>query len=194
LIHYSVFVWGAEHFRRTYGWSIADGAYMMGITVIIFAVAGIVFGGWVADRLVVRGSKDAHMRIAMFAAIGLIPVGIAMPLMPVAAAGVALLCILHFLCAMPFGAGTAALQLIAPNQMRAQISAIYLFAINIIGLGLGPLLTGAVTDYVFAAEDQLRYSLSLVFGITAPLGAVIIWTGLKGFARCVEEAERLSGE
>ncbi len=194
LIHYSVFVWGPEHFRRTYDWSIADGAYMMGITVIIFATAGIVFGGWVADRLIVKGSKDAHMRIAMYAAIGLIPVGIAMPLMPTAAAGIAILCVLHFLCAMPFGAGTAALQLIAPNQMRAQISAMYLFAINIIGLGIGPMLTGAITDYVFAAEDQLRYSLATVFGVTAPLGALIIWSGLKGFAKCVEEAETFSNE
>ncbi len=194
LIHYSVFVWGPEHFRRTYEWSISDGAYMMGMTVIVFATLGIVFGGWVADRLIIKGSKDAHMRIAMYAAIGLIPVGIAMPLMPTAAGGVAVLCILHFLCAMPFGAGTAALQLIAPNQMRAQISAIYLFAINIIGLGIGPMLTGAITDYVFAAEDQLRYSLATVFGVTAPLGALIIWSGLKGFAKCVEEAETYSNE
>ncbi len=78
--------------------------------------------------------------------------------------------------------------------MRAQISAIYLFAINIIGLGIGPMLTGAITDYVFAAEDQLRYSLATVFGVTAPLGALIIWSGLKGFAKCVEEAETFSNE
>ena len=194
LIHYSVFVWGPEHFRRTYDWSIVDGAYMMGITVMVFATLGIVFGGSVADRLFIRGSKDAHMRIAMYAAIGLIPVGIAMPLMPTAAGGVTVLCILHFICAVPFGAETAALQLIAPNQMRAQISAIYLFAINIIGLGVGPMLTGAITDYVFAAEDQLRYSLATVFGVTAPLGALIIWSGLKGFAKCVEEAETYSNE
>jgi MFS family permease len=194
LIHYSVFVWGPEHFRRTYEWSIADGAYMMGMTVIVFATLGIVFGGWVADRLIIKGSKDAHMRIAMYAALGLIPVGIAMPLMPTAGGGVAVLCLLHFLCAMPFGAGTAALQLIAPNQMRAQISAIYLFSINIIGLGIGPMLTGAITDYVFAAEDQLRYSLATVFGVTAPLGALIIWSGLKGFAKCVEESEKFSNE
>ncbi len=194
LIHYSVFVWGPEHFRRTYDWSIADAAYMMGITVMVFSTLGIVFGGWVADRMIVKGSKDAHMRIAMYAALGLIPVGIAMPLMPAAAGGVVILCVLHFLCAMPFGAGTAALQLIAPNQMRAQISAIYLFAINIIGLGIGPLITGAITDYVFGGEDQLRYSLATVFGVTAPLGALIIWSGLKGFAKCVEEAEYFINE
>ena len=192
LIHYTTFLWGAEHFRRTYGWSIADGAYAMGLTVMIFSTLGIVVGGSISDKLISRGSKDAHMRIAMYAAIGLIPVGIAFPLMTSAAMGVVLLSALHFLCAMPFGAGTAALQTITPNQLRAQISALYLLAINLIGLGIGPMMTGAITDFVFASEDQLRYSLSLVFGVTAPLGALIVWSGLKGFAKCVEEAEQFS--
>jgi len=46
-----------------------------------------------------------------------------------------------------------------PNTMRAQASALYLFVVNLIGLGLGPTAVAMTTDYVFADDLAVRYSL-----------------------------------
>jgi hypothetical protein len=40
--------------------------------------------------------------------------------------------------AMPYGASTAAIQEIMPNQVRATSSAILIFIINLLGMELGP--------------------------------------------------------
>ena len=48
-------------------------------------------------------------------------------------------------------------------RMRAMASAVLLFMLNLIGLGLGPMLTGFVSDYLtpqFGA-DGLRYAMSI---------------------------------
>jgi hypothetical protein len=49
----------------------------------------------------------------------------------------------------------AALQIITPNQMRSQITALFLFVFSIIGFGLGPTVVALFTDYVFHAESQI---------------------------------------
>jgi hypothetical protein len=54
----------------------------------------------------------------------------------------------------------AAHQIFTPNQMRGQMTALYLFIFNIIGFGLGPTVVVLFTDYVFGAESQTGYSLS----------------------------------
>src|SRR5262249_29269645 len=42
-----------------------------------------------------------------------------------------------------YGVAPAALQQVAPNEMRAQISAMYLFVVNLVGLGVGPMPNAA---------------------------------------------------
>jgi len=48
-------------------------------------------------------------------------------------------------------------------RMRAMASAILLFVLNLIGLGLGPMVTGYVSDYLTPAfgTDGLRYAMSI---------------------------------
>ena len=85
-------------------------------------------------------------------------------------------------------AGTA-LQLIAPNALRAQVTALYFFVANLIGLGLGPTAIALITDYVFGADNALRYSMAIVAAAALPLSAVLLSLGLAPFRRAVAAAE-----
>ncbi|MBN0430713.1 MFS transporter, partial [Pseudomonas aeruginosa] len=78
-----------------------------------------------------------------------------------------------FFLSMPFGVAQAAIQEIMPNSMRGQASAIYLFVVTLFGLGVGPTAVALVTDFVFADDMALRYSLLLVT-LAAVLGAVVL--------------------
>ncbi len=58
-------------------------------------------------------------------------------------------------------------------RMRAMASALALLIINVIGLALGPLLTGILSDLLEArfAEESMRYSLLIVTSIGLPWAA-----------------------
>ena len=54
---------------------------------------------------------------------------------------------------------------LAAPRMRALASAVLFFIINLIGLGLGPTLVGAVSDWLAPTygADSLRYALVATF-------------------------------
>jgi MFS family permease len=88
-----------------------------------------------------------------------------------------------FFSAMPWGIAPAAIQEIMPNQMRGQASAVYLFIISIIGLGLGPQALALVTDFVFQDEKQIHLSLMWTTTVAHVGSAVLLWLGLSHFLK-----------
>ena len=62
------------------------------------------------------------------------------------------------------GPAFAVTQSLATPNMRATAAAVLLFVINIIGLAVGPALTGAISDALepSVGDDSLRYALLIV--------------------------------
>ena len=71
---------------------------------------------------------------------------------------------LSFATAFAFGAGATGIVILTPARMRAQASAIYLLFVNLIGIGLAPYLTAALTQYVFADDLAVGRSSAIVAG------------------------------
>ena len=80
----------------------------------------------------------------------------------------------------------AAIQEIMPNAMRGQASAIYLFVVNLLGLGLGPTAVALVTDYVFRDDQAVRYSLLIVMTSAELIALGLLWKGLKPYRESLE--------
>jgi len=185
LANYGLASWAPTFMVRTYGWEVSRAGIALGIITGVFGPLGIVAGGWYADRLMRRGRTDAKLLVAAVAASGLLVTDLLFPLMPTAAGALVLFVPLSVFAAVPFGVGAAAVQELFPNQMRAQGSALYLFALSIIGLGVGPTGVALLTDYVFRDDAALRYSLA-VASTVAMLGAVaLLWTGLGAYRESV---------
>ena len=70
-----------------------------------------------------------------------------------------------------------------PNQMRGQASAVYLFVINLIGLGLGPWVLPLLTDFLFEAEDQIHLSMLTTTVVAHVFAVALMWFGLSHFRR-----------
>jgi uncharacterized protein YqgC (DUF456 family) len=73
--------------------------------------------------------------------------------------------------------------------MRGQASAVYLFILNIIGLGLGPLVLAMVTEHVFADDMKIHYSLLTVTVVAHIASSVILFLGLPAFRRARERRD-----
>jgi len=94
----------------------------------------------------------------------------------------------------PFGAAAAAMQEMSPHPMRGQAAAIFLFVINLVGLGLGPQILPWVTDYVFRDEMQIHLSL-LTVTTTAEVGAfALLLLALPRFRRAIRYRDRWMDE
>ncbi len=187
LIGYGSALWIPTYFERTFdGFKVA---LPYGLIVLIFGPIGIVAGGWLADRWREQGISHSYIRVGAMAALVLLPVNVFLPLMPTKELAIIMLAPSAFFGAMPFGVAPAGIQAITPNRMRAQVSALYLLTVNLIGLGLGPVIIGASTDYIFKDESQLMYTLSLVGGITGIWAVIVLRMGFKPFGRAFDEAQ-----
>jgi MFS family permease len=189
ILGYAYFSWLPTMFVRTWSWTIGEVSFAYGVVMLICAPLGVNLGGWLADTMYRNGHKDAHAKATFYAVLVMAPASVAIPLMPSGELAVALLVPSSIAGASATATGAAALMIIAPNQMRAQASAVYYFVINLLGLNLGPTAVALFTDYVFADEAALRYSISIVSAIAGTIGMVFIVMSFKHFRASVVEAE-----
>jgi len=185
LLYNALLAWSPALLNRKFGLTGGEAGLYLGGIVLLFSTAGILTGGWYADWLMRRGNSDATMRTGRIAALGLIPcllTALTMPTLPLALFAY---CPLMFLVSVPWAGAAAALQIISPPRMRTQISAIYLFVVNLAGIGFGPTATALVTDYVFQDDAALPYSLLSVGLAAAVLGLLSLSAGLAPYRATV---------
>jgi MFS family permease len=183
LAGYGGIYWIPTFFIRHHHWTAAEAGKGFGIVFAVAGSLGIVSGGWFADRLAARGHADPYLRVAMLAVAAAAPAGIAYLLVPDSDLAMVLVAPWVFLQAVPFGVAPAALMQVTPSQMRGQTSAVYLFAINLIGLGAGPTAVALVTDHAFHSDGLVGSSILVVATTANILFALFLWNGLKPYVR-----------
>jgi MFS family permease len=183
-------VWLPSFFIRTYGWTAPQIGYAVGLILLTISPLGLWTGGVLAGWYAKRGRDDANMRVNLISTCAVLPTSTLYPLMPTAEAALVLYAANSFLASLGPGPANAALQTITPNQMRAQFTALYLFIFNLIGFGLGPVVIATLTDYLFGAPEDLRYSMSLTAAVLTPPAIAWFWLGLRPYGASVARARQ----
>lgn len=178
---YGTAAWIPTYFVRVHGWSIGQVGLVFGLIVMIFGSMGIVTGGRLSDRWTAQGRSDAPMRVGLVAAICVIPFGAGYMLSPNSLVAGLFLVPATFFISMPFGVAPTAIQDIMPNRLRGQASALYLFIVNMIGLGIGPTAVAVVTDFVFHDDNMVGWSMFLVSGVAGVVAITLLATGMKPY-------------
>jgi MFS family permease len=133
---------------------------------------------------------DGNVRVVVLATLLSVPFGIAAPLMPTAWLAVGCLLLANLISIMAAAPENAAIQTVTPNKLRGQMTFLFLFIMNVVGMGAGPLLIGALNQHVFG-EAHIRHSLTtaaIVLGIPA---VYIFWRGLRPYGQAVARGEPL---
>lgn len=180
---YASTVWTPALFIRTFGWSASDVGIVYGTIYLVLGPIGAMLGGYLCDRMTERGVTDAPLRVAAWGYIGTGLFGGLAPLAPTGEMAMALLAPAMLMSTMPFPMAGTAIQLVTPNQLRGQMSALYLLVINLVGLGLGPLVIGLFNDFFFTGPQGVRYSLALVNAACAPAAFVFLMLALAPYRR-----------
>jgi MFS family permease len=181
--NYGFSAWVPTYFLRVHGWTIGQTGRALGFMVLLYGCLGLYVGGWLSERWQKRGMVDAPLRVGIPCALGILVFLVPAMLMPNAAGSLALIGPGLFCMVLPMGTAGAALQVIFPNQVRAQVSALYLFILNLGGLTLGPLLPGVFADYLFKDPKMIGAGLSLTMAISGVLMLIVISATRKSYRK-----------
>jgi MFS family permease len=179
LCGYGLATWTPSVLERSFHLSLIARGQFMSSVVVIGGCAGVFAGGWLADRLghMDRGWYAKLPAIAWFVTAPTFAAGLMAPNLWVAWP---LLLIPNALNILWLGPVITAVQHLVPQRMRSTASASFLLINNLIGLGVGPYLIGALSDALkqsYGAE-ALRYA---AVGVTAfyVLAGVLMFLGIK---------------
>jgi predicted MFS family arabinose efflux permease len=158
---YGVITFNAPFLSRSHGWTGTDIGRLMALNGV-FGIAGTFLGGFLADRLNARHHEQRWSAwVCALASLVLPPVQLVCYLSDRPASMVAAFCASGLLSTVFFGPAFAMTQALAADRMRATAASVLIFVKTMIGLGLGPLLIGAMSDALTAqaGRHSLRYAL-----------------------------------
>ncbi len=193
MVNYGTAFWFPAYFYRAHGWSPGKVGLLMGGATAIFGVVGVLAGGRLADWLKARGRRDGNLLVLILAAA--ISVVAAFPLFLPPTEWVLLtgLLITNIVAAAPFGAAAAAMQEMSPAAMRGQASAVLVFLLNFVGIGLGPPTVALLTDHVFHDPAKVGLSLLVVTVVCRSVAGLAVAAGLFAHRRAVAEVAGQAG-
>jgi MFS family permease len=152
--------WNAPFYGRIHDLPIAQVALFLALA--IGGGGGVVqfVGGWMDDR-VGRIDRRWYMWLPALASALLAPVSFAAYMIADERAAMAFGVLQALLLSVYFAPIVATAQMLVPPQMRAFTSAMLVLIVNILGLSLGPLLTGMLSDALQPTfgEEALRYAI-----------------------------------
>jgi MFS family permease len=175
LCGYGLALWTPLVLMGNFGFDLVTTGQFMASLLLIGGTAGVFAGGWFADRLG-KADRAWYARLPAIAwlitaptfAIGLLTANpwIAWPL----------LLIPNGLNILWLGPVTTAVQHLVPQHMRATASGSFLMINNLIGLGVGPLLMGFLSEELKASygADALRYGAVFCLGFYVLAGILAL--------------------
>ena len=144
--------------------------FSLGLINGIAYAAGTYFGARFTDRMA-RKSVAAYGLVPAIAIAIACPLAIAAFWAPSVALHLAIISFFVFFLGVYLGPSFAIAQTLAPINMRAMSTAIYFFILNMIAMGLGPLVTGLLADMFAKTHTQVE-ALRLAMTLTS-LGLLV---------------------
>ncbi|WP_404711057.1 MFS transporter [Sphingomonas sp. MMS24-J13] len=182
--------WRMPFFQRTYGWTPAQVGAWSGLTVFIAFPLGLLIGTTMTEWLSKR-HRDAPVRATAIMMACCLPFSLLAPLMPTAPLS---LIMTGFSGALGMAGAVpqnAAIQTVTPNQMRGQITALYLFSYTVFG-ALGSFVVALITRFVVGDESKLWLSMMIAVGAILPIAVVAVALAIRPYGREVARLEALS--
>jgi len=190
---YGLGVWLPSFLVRVHGMTLVDAGLSLGLVGVFGGTLGTVSSGLLVDRL---NRHDTRWQL-WIPTVGLslaLPTQMAFLLWPeghrfggaegppVALVFMAISAVFASFWVAP---SYAAVQNLVPPHWRTQAAALLLLGLNLVGMGMGPLLVGILSDlYIDQGVESIRWAL-LTALVTFLFGALCFWHASKPYARAV---------
>ncbi len=155
--------WIPSFFIRVHEMTVLEVGFWLAISIGVGGGIGAISGGFIVDKLIKRDQR-------WYLWIGIVSIILTLPfsfytLLTDNKTGAAMCYFIpNVLFSLNMGAILTVTQGVVGAEQRALSSAVYYFVLNLIGMGLGPLAVGMLSDYLMPTYGQfsLRYALFIV--------------------------------
>lgn len=179
MMGYGLFFWLPSFFVRSYGMTLLEASLYYGAVLLVGGVIGIWAGGWLGDRFG-QMRRSRFVTIPAIAFIASIPFYIIAIMSENMFLTFSVLLVPTALGLVWLGPVISVIQHLVPPNMRSTASAVFLFINNLIGIGIGTLAIGFLSDTLAQhfGDDSLRYSIlaGTSFYLVA---ALLFWFGSR---------------
>lgn len=178
--------WRVPFLVRTYGMDEAQIGAVLAPMLLVAQLVGLLLGGVMVSRFA-KKHKDANVRTAAICFTVVTVCTISAPLMPSGELSMAAMAISTMFGLAGAPAQNAAVQRVAPQSMRGQVTAFYLFMFTFFG-AMGSFVIGSVAQRIIGDEKLLWQAIFLTAIVLLPLATISMWRACKPYR---EEIERL---
>ncbi len=159
-VGYGAMAWIPSYLVRSHGFNIGQAGIYLAVVIGIGGAVGSWLGGYLSDRLRTRDVRWSLWLVAIVFVIAR-PFAMAFYWIGDTTLALALFILPAAVGAIHIGPSVAVLHERVDAHLRPLASALFLMTLTLVGLGLGPLAVGIMSQIVFAqyGEDSLRYAL-----------------------------------
>jgi MFS family permease len=176
--------WRAPLVMRTYGWNEVETGNWLSPILLVANLIGLAVGGYFVSWLA-KKHKDANIRATAYIFACATICAILAPLMPTGQLAIGMMALTSMFGLAGAPAQNAAIQRVAPNEMRGQVTAFYLFMFTVFG-AVGSYVIGAVSTYLF--DEVVWKAVVTVAAVFMPIATLFMFRAIKPYR---EEVERL---
>lgn len=191
---YGATAWTVSSLVRNYGLKQSEAGVIFGLIVTVFSTSGVIVGGRYADALTKKGILNGRLTVSFRGMLlsSIVSLGMVVLIASTVTPHITLLLVLMatfcFTSSLPYAAAVASLQEVVPATMRGIFSALFLFVINLIGLGLGPLMVGVINDVFFKTPPTILIAMTISMTLGSLISTLILKQGLAKFAQSIDNA------
>jgi len=186
---YGVITWGYVFFERVHAMAPIEIGQRLGPIIGVAGTLGAFLGGRLTDAL---GARDVRWYMRLPALESVLGIPFVVGFLLVDDPTYSFLCFIPFyaLGAMYVGPMFSMVQGLVRLRMRATAASILIFVVNMIGLGLGPLIVGVLNDAwdLRWGVNAIRYSM-LVIGVLGGMASLFFWKASGHLHRDLEACD-----
>ena len=178
-VGYGFTVWKPPLYLRQFDLSQSEVGLVVGLTSAGLGVPGMLLGGYFADRLAKRDARGpawlCAAAVLLATPVYLLALWSSDWVVTTVFIGLGV-----FLYSLSHAPGLAIVQSVVEPHRRAQAAAYVFFLSNVLGLGLGPVLVGSISDGFAAQFDHRSLNVALGFvTLVLLLAAAMYWRTAK---------------
>ncbi len=189
LLIQTIAAWSATFYVRLFDMTPSQAGLLVGSVILVAAPLGHLSGGWLTDRFARKGAPSPAAPVITIGLLGAVPAMLVFALSRDIATSVIAYGLLNFSLTLGSPASLAGVQMLTPPAMRGVVTSVFLAIVTLVGIGLGPPLVGAITDFVFADPDKLNLSLLAMVLVVASFGATMAMASRTAFGRTMRALE-----
>ena len=174
-VGYGVQSFASPYLMRSHGMGVAETGSFLALVTVLGGASGTYFGGRLADHLSAsRQDRRWQLWVPAIGTMAALPLGLIIYVLNIKTISMWTMIPTLAVGSMYLGPTYATLHGLVGPRERALAGALLLFIINLIGLGLGPLATGIMSDVLkarfvaggetelVAAAEGLRYAMAVM--------------------------------